>query len=93
VEGVGVAVGHLLPPELRPNSLTALIHQICQRPLSHLKGHPSLERTPLSEPQSQRCPCLTTTTELGRGGGCQGEEMKLDGGGVGGGAKKRMCYI
>ncbi len=38
--------------------------------LSHLMGHPSPERTPLSEPQSQRCPCLTTT-ELGRreGGG------------------------
>jgi hypothetical protein len=24
-------------------------------------GSPSPERTPLSEPQSQRCPCLTTT--------------------------------
>jgi hypothetical protein len=68
VEGVGVAVGHLLPPSLRLNSLTALIHQTCQRHLSHLMGHPSLERTPLSEPQSQRCPCFTTT-ELGGGGG------------------------
>ena len=68
VEGGGVAVGHLLPPALCPNSLTALIHQMCQLQLSHLTGHPSLERTPLSEPQSQRCPCLSTTTELGGGG-------------------------
>ncbi len=69
VEGGGVAVGHLLSPELRPNSLTALIHQICQRLLSHLMGHPSLERTPLSEPQSQRCPRLTTQRSLGEKGG------------------------
>ncbi len=76
-------------PVLRPNSLKALIHQICQRPLSHLTGHPSLERTPLSEPQSQRCPCLPTTTELGeRGGGVprRGDEAWC-------GAGKRMCYI
>ncbi len=64
VEGGGVAVGHLLPPVLRPNSSTALIHQICQRQLSHLMGHPSLERTPLSEPQSQRCPALFLLTGI-----------------------------
>jgi hypothetical protein len=32
-------------------------------------GHPSLERTPLSEPQSQRCPRLSTTEEMKLGGG------------------------
>ncbi len=68
VEGGGVAVGHLLPPVLRPNSPTALIHHICQRQLSHLTGHPSLERTPLSEPQSQRCP-PSQQWSLGGGGG------------------------
>jgi hypothetical protein len=95
--GGGVAVGHLLSPVLGPNSPTALIHQICQPHLSYLMGHPSLERTPLSEPQSQRCPCLSTTAELGKGGGgYQGEEMKLGGGeGMGGGqsGKTHVLYL
>ncbi len=83
--GGGVAVGHLLSPVLRPKSPTALIHQICQLPLSHLMGHPSLVRTPLSEPQRQRCPCFTTTTELGGGGGVTKERRwGLMGGGQGG---------
>ncbi len=93
--GGGVAVGHLLSPVLRPNSSTALIHHICQLPLSYLMGHPSLERTPLSESQSQRCPCLSTTTELGRGEGRggglprRGDEAWWGGGGAG----KSMCCI
>jgi hypothetical protein len=76
-----VAAGHLLSPALQPNSLTALIHHIRQTHLSYLMGHPSLERTPLSEPQSQR-----------RQSQRRGEE--LGGGGRGGGrAGKRMCCI
>jgi hypothetical protein len=90
--GGGVAVGHLLSPALRPNSLTALIHHIRQRHLSYLMGHPSLERTSLSEPQSQRCPRLDNNGAWG-GGGYQGEEKKLGGGEGGGRAGKGMCYI
>ncbi len=37
-------------------------------PPAHLMGHPSLERTPLSEPQSQRCPCLDNNGAWGGGG-------------------------
>jgi hypothetical protein len=72
----GAAVGHLLPPVLRPHSLTALTHHICQRLLSYLIGHPSMERMPLSEPQSRRCPRLWNNGALGErgGGGCQGVE-------------------
>ncbi len=65
--GGGVAVGHLLSPVLRLNSLTALTRHICQQPLSYLIGHPSIERTPLSEPQSQRCPRLHDSGALGGG--------------------------
>ena len=82
VEGGGGAVGHLLPPTLRLNSPTALIHQLCQRHLSHLMGHPSLERTLLLEPQSQRCPA-SQQRSFGGGGGYQGEEVKPAGGGEG----------
>jgi hypothetical protein len=85
VEGGGVAVSHLLPPALRPNSPTALIHQICLRHLSHLMGHPSLERTPLSEPQSQRCPASQQRSLGGGGAGLprRGEEACWGGGGAG----------
>ena len=50
----GAAAGHLLPPMLRPHSLTALTPHICQKPLAYLIGHPSIESTPLSEPWIQR---------------------------------------
>jgi hypothetical protein len=90
----GAAVGHLLPPVLRPRSLTALTHHICQRLLPYLIGHPSMERTPLSEPpEPEMSPPLEQRSFGGeRGGGCQGEEKKPDGGG-GGGAGERMCCL
>ncbi len=92
--GGGVAVGNLLSPVLRPDSPTALIHQIRQLPLSYLMGHPSLERTPLSEPQSQRYPCLSTTTELGRGGGVSKERRwSLVGERGGQGGKTHVLYL
>jgi hypothetical protein len=53
----------------------------------------SLERTPLSEPQSQRCPA-SQQRSLGGGGGeglpRRGGEACKEGGGRAG---KRMCYI
>ncbi len=74
--GGRVAAGHLLPPVLRPNSLTALTRHICQWHLSYLIGHPFIERTPLSEPQSRRCPRLHNNRDLKGGGGLprRGEE-------------------
>jgi hypothetical protein len=91
VEEGGVAVGHLLPPVLWQNSPTALIHQICQRHLLHLMGHPSLERTPLSEPQSQRCPA-SQQRSLGGGGVTKERRWNLLGGG-GGKGRKNACVI
>jgi hypothetical protein len=80
----GAAAGHLLPPVLRPHSLTALNHHTCQRPLSYLIGHPSIERTPLSEPQSRRRPRLWNNGALRGRGGLPRRGVRLDGGGLGG---------
>jgi hypothetical protein len=65
-------------------------------PLSYLTGHPSLERIPLSEHQSQRCHAQQQRS-LGGGGG-RGEGTKerrwsRRGGGGGGEGGKRMCCI
>ncbi len=46
----------ILSPVLRPNSPTALIHQIFQLPLSYLMGHPSLERNSLTGGFKSRVP-------------------------------------
>jgi hypothetical protein len=68
----GAAVGHLLPPGLRPHSLTALTLHICQTPLSYLMGHPSIESTPLSEPWIQRLTCPPLKQRSLGGGGKKG---------------------
>jgi hypothetical protein len=68
----GAAVGHLLPPVLRPHSLTALTHHICQLLLSYLIGHPSTvwRETPLSEPpEPEMSPPLEQRSFGGGGGG------------------------
>ncbi len=85
----GVAVGHLLSPLLRPNSLTVLIHQICQIPLSYLMGHLSVERTPLSEPQSQRCPRFNNNGASGGWGVAKERRRSLMGGG--GAGRENAC--
>jgi uncharacterized membrane protein YgcG len=100
----GAAVGHLLPPGLRPHSLTALTLHICQTPLSYLMGHPSIESTPLSEPWIQRltCPPLKQRSLGGGGkkgggwgGGSQGEGPGLVGGGERGGGwgERSICDL
>ncbi len=51
-----------------------------------------LWRTPLSEPQSQRCPCLSTTMELGGGGlPRRGDEAWWGGGG--GAGRENACVV
>ncbi len=61
--------------------------------LSFLMGHPSLDRTPLSEHQSQRCPAQQQRSLRGGGGGGREPRRGSEAGRGWGDGGKRMCCI
>ena len=82
VGGGGAAVGHLLPPGLRPHSLTALTLHICQCQPVISDGSPFYrEHAPVGALETETSPPLEQQS-LGGGGGDSRRGARL-GGGVG----------
>ena len=89
VGGGGAAVGHLLPPGLRPHSLTALTLHICQCYPVISDGPPFYgEHLPVGALETETSPPLEQRS-LG-GGGFPRRGTRLGGGG---GGEKSICGL